>query len=57
MAIQIELEEGISARGVGRFWKNLNGARESGREDETSYGQKIISGRMDVLEEAGPSQK
>ena len=49
MAIQIELEEGMSARGVKRFWKNLNLAKEGGREDETSYGQKIIAGRMDVL--------
>ncbi len=49
MAIQIELEEGMSARGVERFWKNLNLAKEGGREDETSYGQKIIAGRMDVL--------
>jgi hypothetical protein len=33
MAIQIGLEEGMSARGVNRFWKNLNLASESVRED------------------------
>jgi DNA-directed RNA polymerase, mitochondrial len=52
MQLQISLEEGMSARGVKRFWKNLNDAKEAGREDETSYGQKIISGRMDVLSKA-----
>jgi DNA-directed RNA polymerase, mitochondrial len=49
MELQIKLEEGMTSRGIDRFWKNLNASVEGGREDQTPYGQKIIAGRMDLL--------
>jgi len=46
---QIRLEEEMTRKGAERYLRDISKARSAGREEGTSYGQAILSGRLDHL--------
>lgn len=52
MSVQLQLEEEMTRRGAEAYLRNVSRAVQAGREDGTSYGQTILSHRLDALAEA-----
>ena len=49
MSVQLQLEEEMTRRGAEAYLRNVARAVQAGREDGTSYGQTILSHRLDTL--------
>jgi len=49
---QVRLEEEMTRKGAERYLRDTAKAKSAGREEGTSYGQAILSGRLDLLAQA-----
>jgi DNA-directed RNA polymerase, mitochondrial len=52
MALQVQLEEEMTNRGMERYLRDVAKAKQAGREDGTAYGQVILANRLDNLAHA-----